>query len=1150
MLMSFALSCSSSPVDPPISPTQTDLSITAGREVSRVRSDVYLWGIWDITIDTETNSVGIVPIRGVSHTWNVNDFVDGPPSNLAIEVSDIDVQPDYIDIPVIVSITHPFPSLSKVPGFDVIGVFMGNGTDTYPGQGGYAVAGENDPRLMNADGYTRWFNYPEFNEVENPLLGWNPGNLGNKTLNPSAQLNPYKYFAHGLWAIVDPFEFLVHNAEGRGAFLPGDLCQRAYDLRFPVGGVLFQYAIIAHWKGAGMPDPELDDFPPEANSDEAPTLGVDDNSTAWYIDGDFGGNIDLDISPWDWSATVSPGGIMDEYEIRCYSDAWTGAYEVDMSPVDGGVGYSTYNMDIAVETLDSSDPLPIWIEVTYPDLDYSNPFGIENNADGALTSYFLYNATIADQAPPSITVLTPNGGEEWRVGSTQEITWSSVNVDGDIQIRYSKDNFVSDFHTITPSTENNGSFMWEIPEDESETVRIRISAYDDPDLFDYSDDDFTIWKSMIELLTPNGGEMWEVGTDEEITWSSEWITGPILIEYSKDNFASDINVIAPDAPNTSTYVWENIPNDLTTTARVRITSVDDTDWFDVSDADFTIWKASLEITSPNGSEIYQTGCDYKIKWNSQYITDTLVIDYSTDDFVSVITEIATGVENTGEYLWEDVPFDISDTVKVRIRTEAGSYAEDTSDGDFSIVEESGRALTWGGTGIDSAAGITIDSGYTYIAGEFRSTVDFDPSEDMEERTSSGSSDAFLSVFDSCGALLLLNTWGGESAVDASAVAVDGLGNIYVSGTFEGTVDLDPGSGIDSHSASGANAVYIVSFDSAGAFRWGGSWGGQIDVAVNGIDVDSGNNVYVAGWFQDTIDFDPGTGTTNVSSAGYEDAYVSKFDSAGVFQWVKRWGNASVGDMVLGLDVTPTGDIYTVGQFLGGVDFDPGPGTATRGSTGTWLPDPYISKLNSSGDFQWVQAWGSEDYEFCNEVTAVDGGYVHAAGWFNTTADFDPGAGTNNLTSSGGADIFVSRFTSSDGAYHWTFAFGGPAFESVEGIASDGTDMLYLAGYFEETVDFDPGPGTVSVASNGGYDPFLAVFNLNELSWVRTWGGTGSDQANGLALTPGFDIHVVGLYRDDANFAPTGDPCFNEDDWHTSNGSADAFVNMFLSDGCW
>ena len=103
------------------------------------------------------------------------------------------------------------------------------------------------------------------------------------------------------------------------------------------------------------------------------------------------------------------------------------------------------------------------------------------------------------------------------------------------------------------------------------------------------------------------------------------------------------------------------------------------------------------------------------------------------------------------------------------------------------------------------------------------------------------------------------------------MAVDGAGNIYVAGTFEGTIDLDPDTGIDSHTASGSNATYIVSFDSSGIFRWGGAWGGQRDGEVNGIDVDSSNNLYIAGWFQDTVDFDIGSGTTELSSAGFEDA---------------------------------------------------------------------------------------------------------------------------------------------------------------------------------------------------------------------------------------------------------------------------------------
>ncbi|MBL8812686.1 MAG: hypothetical protein JNM43_21150 [Planctomycetaceae bacterium] len=122
-----------------------------------------------------------------------------------------------------------------------------------------------------------------------------------------------------------------------------------------------------------------------------------------------------------------------------------------------------------------------------------------------------------------------------------------------------------------------------------------------------------------------------------------------------------------------------------------------------------------------------------------------------------------------------------------------------------------------------------------------------------------------------------------------AIATDASGNVYTTGAFEGTVDFDPGSGTANLTSSGGPDIFVCKLDSAGNFVWAKRMGGTFDERSKGIAVDRSGNVLTIGFFFGTADFDPGNGTTVLTSAGASDVFVSKLDSTGNFVWAKRWG---------------------------------------------------------------------------------------------------------------------------------------------------------------------------------------------------------------------------------------------------------------------
>ena len=283
-LLTSCAGSSNDPVLPDSLPdSSSDVELTSNHHPQGTTNNTSLWGLWDISYDPDTGGLDAVPMRTAMFTVNVNQFVDGYPINLFFEIHNIDNQTEFTDISVDVGLQHPFPGMDQYTGFDVLGVFMGNGSGLYPGSYGLTVAGPDDQQLMNADGYTRWFNRPEFNNPSMELLGYDPGKAGTFGYNPTAELNTYRYFCDGLDKQASAFDYLSDHPEDRGSFAAGSLNWRRYEIHFPNPlGIKFQYAVIAHWEvnlSHPNPPPDLDDFPPEANVDHPNIPTWSGNST-------------------------------------------------------------------------------------------------------------------------------------------------------------------------------------------------------------------------------------------------------------------------------------------------------------------------------------------------------------------------------------------------------------------------------------------------------------------------------------------------------------------------------------------------------------------------------------------------------------------------------------------------------------------------------------------------------------------------------------------------------------------------------------------------------------------------------------------------------------------------------------------------------
>ncbi|MFN8153373.1 MAG: SBBP repeat-containing protein [Bacteroidia bacterium] len=267
-----------------------------------------------------------------------------------------------------------------------------------------------------------------------------------------------------------------------------------------------------------------------------------------------------------------------------------------------------------------------------------------------------------------------------------------------------------------------------------------------------------------------------------------------------------------------------------------------------------------------------------------------------------------------------------------------------------------------------------------------------------------------------------------------------------------------------------------------------------------IKTDQDKNVYVAGFFEGTVDFDPGPAVFNLTSVYNRNAFVCKLDSSGNFVWALQYGDSAslYEKSAMGLD--ESGNIYITNSFLGTVDFDPGPGTFYMTSVG-WDINNFILKLDGNGNFLWAKQIGAVPSSSPSSpvhsyaIAVDDSGNQYLTGYFDGSIDFDPGTGNFLMTSNQFNDIFICKLDAL-GDFVWAKQFssyGGSGYD----IAVDDSGNVYTTGTIGGTTDFDPGPGVYNLTTSVALQSEIFTCKLNaagDFVWANAMG-----PGEGLAL---------------------------------------------------
>jgi pimeloyl-ACP methyl ester carboxylesterase len=446
------------------------------------------------------------------------------------------------------------------------------------------------------------------------------------------------------------------------------------------------------------------------------------------------------------------------------------------------------------------------------------------------------------------------------------------------------------------------------------------------------------------------------------------------------------------------------------------------------------------------------------------------------------------------------------------------------------------AKQMGGTSSDYGNSIAVDAnGNVYTTGMFQGTADFDPNSGTNNLTSAGSNDIFVSKLDASGNFLWAKQMGGANTDQVYSIAVDANGNVYTTGLFIGTSDFNPGTGIFNLTSLGTIPdIFVSKLDASGNFLWAKKMGGTNTEQGYSIVVDANGNVYTTGIFKGTADFDPSSGTNNLTSVGDYDIFVSKLDASGNFLWAKKMGGISW-DQGSSIAVDANRNVYTTGYFFGTVDFDPGSSTYNLTATGRGT---FVSKLDSSGNFLFAKQFsaGTGNAVEGNSIILDANGNIYTTGDFTGTIDFDPSSGTYNLASPGNNDIFVSKLDAS-GNFLWSKQMGGASFERGYSIAIDANGNVYTTGYFNATADFDPSSGIYNLTSAGNNDIFVSKLDVSgNFLWAKQMGGASSDNGNSIAVDANGNVYTTGIFQGTADFNPSSGT-----NNLTSAGNTDIFV---------
>ncbi|MCX6258297.1 MAG: T9SS type A sorting domain-containing protein [Bacteroidia bacterium] len=357
---------------------------------------------------------------------------------------------------------------------------------------------------------------------------------------------------------------------------------------------------------------------------------------------------------------------------------------------------------------------------------------------------------------------------------------------------------------------------------------------------------------------------------------------------------------------------------------------------------------------------------------------------------------------------------------------------------------------------------------------------------------------------------------------SNATCTDLKGNVYITGTFQGTA-ITFGSYTLNNKNAGTLDIFVVKYDANGNVLWAKSGGGNNYDYAYGICTDANDNVYIEGYFESpSILFDMIT----LNNFGSQDVFLVKYDSVGNVQWAKNGinhnGASSIG---WGICSDALSNVYIFVSCSSSIIFDQY--TLSQGA--------FIVKYNKNGNIILVKKIASglvangREQSICTDIS----GNIYITGGFQNLAIFG-----NDTLSGSWVNIFIAKYDAY-GNYLWA---KGPSGESIgSSVSADANGNIYLTGYFGTSVAF--GSDTLAGLPFSSSTIFVAKYDSNgNALWGRSPGGTNSDFGQSICTDLSGNIFVTGYFTSPyLNFG--GIPVINN-----NVGNNDIFIAEYDANG--
>lgn len=378
------------------------------------------------------------------------------------------------------------------------------------------------------------------------------------------------------------------------------------------------------------------------------------------------------------------------------------------------------------------------------------------------------------------------------------------------------------------------------------------------------------------------------------------------------------------------------------------------------------------------------------------------------------------------------------------------------------------------------------------------------------------------------------------------MVVDHNGNVFVTGTFNGTLDFDPGTAVYNVTGDVYASTFLLKLDNNLNFVFVKISEINVTGEKFGMAVDESNNLILAGSFVNTVDFDLNSGIFNLTAEGY-DSYIAKYDNNGNFIWAKDIGNNYITweaqEFITSTVVDSIDNIYICGYFdspaTTGIDLDPGSGTYfvnNIDASGNHVPLQFTVKLDNNGNFIWGKSILLQANSTSPRISVDNMGNVFCADIFSGTVDFDPSINVYNLTgpynsyTNKNQGVFITKLDS-NGLFKWakTIGIGTSAYSSTAknfynpDIELDLQGNIYISHPIRDTVDCDPGVGIYNISSESLGNTF-AITKLatnGDFIWAgKLFESNGVVGIESFVINNNHELFVTGYFGCTVDFDPS------------------------------